>query len=155
MSDTIILGIGNTLRGDDGIGPKVIDWLSEHDVPEDVTLVDGGTSGLSIVSQVMGQRRAIIVDAANVGCAPGAWLRFTMAEVQLKTSDALFSLHSAGLAEALMLGATLKVLPPELIIYGVQPQNLEWLPQLSDRVQAAVPQIGQAILTEVSALTET
>jgi hydrogenase maturation protease len=97
----------------------------------------------------MEHERAIIVDAANVGRAPGEWVRFTPDVAQLKENDTTLSLHSAGLAEALALGAALNVLPPTIIIYGVQPQNLDWSPQLSAEVQAAVAEVGQAILCEV------
>ena len=97
----------------------------------------------------MGHERAIIVDAADIGRAPGGWVRFTPVVAQLKENDTTLSLHSAGLAEALALGAALKVLPREIIIYGVQPQNLDWLPQMSAEVQAAVTEVGQAILREL------
>lgn len=146
---TVILGVGNTLRGDDGLGPKVIDWLSEQDLPQDVALVDGGTSGLAIVSQMMGQRRAIIVDAADMHGAPGEWRRFSPDSVRFKTNDTTFSLHFAGLTEALTLAAALKVLPEEVIIYGVQPACIDWMSELSAEVQAVVPVVGQAVLQDV------
>ena len=88
------------------------------------------------------------MDAANVEHAPGGWVRFTPDVAQLKENDTTLSLHSAGLAEALALGAALNVLP-KIIIYGVQPQSLDWSPQLSDEVQAAVIEVGQAILREL------
>jgi hydrogenase maturation protease len=148
----IVLGLGNSLRGDDGIGPAVIEWLDRQELPPGVEAIDGGTAGLDIVSALMGRERAIIVDAANVGRAPGQWVRFTPAVAQLKENDTTLSLHSAGLAEALALGAALKVLPPTIIIYGVQPQNLDWSAQLSDEVQAVVTEVGQAILREIEAM---
>jgi hydrogenase maturation protease len=146
---TIILGLGNAQRGDDGVGPKVIEWLDRQGLPPGVGTIDGGTSGLDIVSILMGRERAIIVDAANVGQAPGRWLRFTPDAAQLKENTTTLSLHSAGFASALALGAALNVLPKTIIIYGIQPQNLDWTDQLSEEVQAAVTQVGQAILTEV------
>jgi hydrogenase maturation protease len=149
QNSTIVLGLGNSLRGDDGIGPAVIEWLDRQVLPPGVEAIDGGTAGLDIVSTLMGRERAIIVDAANVGRAPGQWVRFTPDMAQLKENDATLSLHSAGLAEALALGAALNVLPPTIIIYGVQPQNLDWSAQLSDEVLAAVSEAGQAILAEV------
>ncbi len=146
---TVILGLGNSLRGDDGVGPAVIEWLDRQELPSGVETIDGGTSGLDIVSILMGRDQAIIVDAANVGQVPGRWVRFTPDMAQLKENSTTLSLHSAGLAEALALGAALNVLPLTLIIYGVQPRNLDWTAQLSDEVQAAVIEVGQAILDEV------
>jgi len=147
---TLILGLGNSLRGDDGVGPAVIEWLDQRVLPPGVEAIDGGTAGLNIVSTLMGHERAIIVDAANIGRAPGAWARFTPDAARLKDNDMMLSLHSAGLTEALALGAALNVLPPAIIIYGVQPQNSGWSPQLSDEVRAAVTEIGYAILQELA-----
>ncbi len=141
--------MGNALRGDDGVGPAVIEWLEEQGLPDGVEAIDGGTAGLDIVSTLMGHERAIIVDAANIEHAPGEWVRFTPDVAQLKDNDTTLSLHSAGLAEALALGAALNVLPQTVIIYGVQPQSLDWSPQLSAEVLAAVPEVGQAILREL------
>ncbi len=146
---TIVLALGNSLRGDDGAGQAVIEWLDQQILPEEVEAIDGGTAGLDIVSTLMGHERAIIVDAANIGRPPGAWVRFTPDVARLKDNDTTLSLHSAGLAEALALGAALKVLPHEIIIYGVQPKSMDWSPQLSAEVRAAVPEVGQAILQEL------
>ena len=146
---TIVLGLGNSLRGDDGVGPAVIEWLDQQILPPGVEAIDGGKAGLDIVSTLMGRERAIIVDAANVGQPPGQWVRFTPDVARLKDNDTTLSLHSAGLSVALALGAALNVLPPTIIVYGVQPLNLDWSPQLSDEVQAAVIEVGQAILAEV------
>ncbi len=146
---TIVLGLGNALRGDDGVGPAVIEWLDRQALPPGVETIDGGTSGLDIVSILMGRAQAIIVDAADIDQAPGQWVHFTPAAAQLQGSGTPLSLHSAGLADALALGAALQVLPKTIVIYGVQPQNLDWTTQLSDVVQVAVTEVGQAILQEL------
>jgi len=150
----LILGLGNPLRGDDGLGPAVIAWLQEHGLPADVVAVDGGTAGLELVLTLMGYQRALIVDAADIGRAPGEWRRFTpdlqpafeQAVGRLEEKGPLLSLHTAGLAEALALGAALGVLPEEVVIFGVQPARLDWSPGLSAEVQAAVPLVGREIL---------
>lgn len=153
-NETLILGLGNPLRGDDGLGPAVIAWLQEHGLPTGVVAVDGGTAGLELVLTLMGYQRALIVDAAEVGRAPGEWIRFTpdlqpvldQAVGQLEEKGPLLSLHTAGLAEALALGAALGVLPEEVVIFGVQPARLDWSPGLSAEVQAAVPVVGREML---------
>ena len=76
MPDTLLLGVGNPLRGDDGVGLAVVDWLQERGLPPDVVVVDGGTAGLELVLTLADYRRALIVDAVDMGRAPGMWLRF-------------------------------------------------------------------------------
>ena len=149
MTDTLVLGLGNPLRGDDGVGPVVIGWLRERGLPSGVTVVDEGIASPELVLTLESYRRAIIVDAADMGCAPGEWVRFTPDRVQLKGNNSALSLHTAGLADVLALGAALGQLPDEVIIFGVQPAQLEWSPGLSAGVQAAVPVVGRAVLQEI------
>ena len=146
---TLILGLGNALRGDDGFGPALIAWLDRQELPPSVEVIEGGADSLNLVSLLLDRQRVIVVDAANLGDMPGAWRRFTPATVHLKSNAASLSLHAAGLTEALALAATLKVLPPEVIIYGVQPAHLEWNTALSAEVQAVVPIVGNAVLQEI------
>ena len=146
---SLILGVGNPLRGDDGIGAAVIEWLRERSLPPHATAVDGGTAGLDLVSTLMGHQRAIIVDAADVKRAPGEWVRLTLDVARLQASELTLSLHAAGLADALALGAALGTLPAEIVIYGVQPARLDWTIGLSNQAQSAVPLVGRAILEEV------
>ena len=155
---TLILGLGNPWRGDDGLGPAVIRWLQARGLPPDVVAVDGGTPGLELVLTLAGDhkgrpyRRALIVDAADLGRAPGEWVRFTPEQARLKKGDVHLSLHAAGLAEALALGEALGTLPKEVVIFGVQPAGVDWSPALSAAAQAAVPIVGQAVLQELEAV---
>ena len=106
--------MGNTLRGDDGLGAAVIGALARTgNLPDTVSLVDGGTPGLATVTLFQGYHRLIVVDAAELGLQPGEWVRFTPDEAILKTPNPSQqgTLHDAGLVEALMLGDALGVLP--------------------------------------------
>lgn len=147
----LVLGLGNPLRGDDGVGPAVIAALQAWPLPPDFDLVDGGTPGLETVLLWQGYERVLIVDAAQMGLAPGAWRRFTLQEAQLQRAHNGLrgTLHAAGLAEAVALAAALEALPPSLIIYGVQPLATEWGMGLSAAVATAVPQICQALAAEL------
>ena len=151
VADTIVLALGNPLRGDDGVGMAVLEQLSAHCFDAVVALVDGGTAGLETALLLQGYRRAIVVDAADMACEAGQWRRFMLDAVQLPMDETLCdgTLHNAGLAEALALAQALDVCPPEVVIYGVQPAVIGWEPGLSAPVRAAIPAICAAIQTEL------
>ena len=151
--DTLIVGLGNPLRGDDGIGVRVIQTLVAEALPEGVEVVEGGTQGLGLVSLMEGWRRVILVDAANVGQPPGGFVRFTPQEARLLGSDQRISIHNAGLRDALLLAETLDLLPDEIIIYGMQPANLDWDDGLSPQVETAMPELVRAILDGLDAVS--
>ena len=146
---TLVLGLGNPLRGDDGLGPAVIRWMQSHGLPPGVTAIDGGTPGLDVILTLADYRCVYIVDAADLGRAPGEWARIAPDLQRLAADARMLSSHSAGLADALALGAALDVLPEQAIIFGVQPARLEWSPGLSAEARKAVPEVGRAILDEL------
>ncbi len=150
-SDILVLGLGNPMRGDDGVGIRVIQSLAGQTLPDGVEVVDGGTQGLGIVNLMEGRQRVIVVDAANVGKAPGEFVCFTPADARLLGDDQSLSVHSAGLRDALLLAKVLQVLPDEVVIVGVQPATLDWDDGLSPEVEAAVPRIVGCILDELEA----
>jgi hydrogenase maturation protease len=150
-SDILVLGLGNPMRGDDGVGIRVIQSLAGQTLPDGVEVVDGGTQGLGIVNLMEGRRRVIVIDAANVGKAPGEFVCFAPADACLLGDDQYLSVHSAGLRDALLLAKVLQVLPDEVVIVGVQPATLDWDDGLSPEVEAAVPRIVGCILDELEA----
>lgn len=147
----LVLGLGNPLRGDDGAGPATIAALRALPLPPHVELIDGGTPGLETVLVWQGYGRVYIVDAAQMGMAPGAWRRFTLQEAQLEQApDALQgTLHAAGLAEAVALAAALEALPEALVIFGVEPRATAWGMGLSTEVETAVSQVCRALAAEL------
>jgi len=151
MVKTLILGLGNPFRGDDGVGPAVIAALNSQVMPPDVVVLDGGTPGLETVLTWQGYERVIIVDAADMGMQPGSWKRFHSDEAILPVDEAAMqgTLHAAGLAEALALAEALDLLPPELVFYGVQPEFTGWSAGLTEAIDFAVPALCEAISTEI------
>lgn len=122
------------------------------DLPLHVEIIDGGTPGLETVLLLQGYKRVIIVDAADMGLQPGQWRRFTPDTAELKSSENKLqgTLHAAGLAEALVLAGALDVLPPTLIIYGIQPKSLDWSQDLTEPLKAALPDLINSIVEESS-----
>jgi hydrogenase maturation protease len=148
VRDTLIVGVGNPLRGDDGVGTTVARALAERDLPAGVEVVDGGTQGLGLVSVMEGRQRVILVDAADVGRVPGQFVRFALDEAHLRGDDQPLSVHAAGLREALLLAQALGVLPDQVIIFGVQPARVDWDDALSPEIEAALPALVEAVLAE-------
>jgi len=151
MERILILGLGNPLLGDEGIGVWVVEELKGLELPDGVVVVEGGTTGLGLIGLMEGYERVIIVDAADMGHPPGRVVRFTPLEVQLKTAEAPLSLHQIGLEEVLALAEALEVAPAELVIIGIQPSQVEVGAGLSPEVERAIPQIIRIILDELDA----
>ncbi len=149
QSTTLIIGLGNPLRGDDGVGPRVVEALSARGLPPGVTAVDGGAGGLSLLQMMEGWRRVVVVDAADVSLEPGQFIRFTPQEARLVEAMDRFSLHYAGLAEVLALARALGRSLPPIAVFGVQPERVDWREGLSPAVEAALPALVEAILMEV------
>jgi hydrogenase maturation protease len=146
--DTLIIGLGNPLRGDDGVGITVARALAERMLPDDVEVVDGGTQGLGLVNVMEGRQRVILVDAADVGRVPGQFVRFALDEAHLRGDDQPLSVHAAGLREALLLAQALGALPDQVIIFGVQPAKIDWDDALSPEIEATLPALVEAVLAE-------
>jgi hydrogenase maturation protease len=147
---TLILGLGNPLMADDGAGIQVAELLRQQSLPAEVEVQDGGTAGLGLVPQMANHQRVILIDCVRFGGNAGDWRRFVLQETELLGEAGTLSLHHASLRDALLLAETLDMLPPELIIYGIQPACVEWDHPMSEDVAAALPQIAQAVLDEVT-----
>ena len=145
----LVLGLGNPLRGDDGVGPRIIEELTRRGLPEGVTALDVGNAGLDLLNILEGWERAVIVDAAEMGREPGCFVRFTPDEARLTQAGDHFSLHNAGLGDALALAGALGWTLPELVIFGVQPAEFGWKAGLSSAVEAAIPALTDAVMEEL------
>lgn len=146
MAQTLILGFGNTLMGDDGIGVRAIERLREA-APPDLDLAEGGTSALDAIDWLAGRNRLILIDAVRGGRAPGTIYRFTPAELRTPAKLAL-SLHSISLPEAMRLWELQLEAMPEIVIFGVEPSATEWGTGLSAPVAAALPEVCRLALAE-------
>ena len=101
--DCLVLGLGNLVHTDDGVGVHAIQRLQRDErVPHGVVLMDGGTQGLSLLPHISGHSRIIVIDAVDVGSAPGTVLR-----LEGKTLDGLPgkpSVHQLGFADLMEIG---------------------------------------------------
>jgi len=145
----LVIGLGNPLRGDDGIGPRVVAELHRRGLPEGIEAMDGGTGGLDLLRVMEGWDRVVVVDAADMGETPGRFVRFTPDEARLVETPDRLSLHHAGLAEVIRLAQALDHPLPPIVVFGVQPERIDWQEGLSPAVEATLPVLVEAILKEI------
>jgi hydrogenase maturation protease len=145
---SIVLGLGNTLHSDDGIGPQAIERLrSDPRVPADVSLIEGGTLGLELLTYIWDCSYLLVLDAVDVGQAPGTLVR--MSGQELQTLPGTGSVHQLGVADLLVALRVLASRTPEVVLLGVQPANTEWGTELSPAVAAVLPALADAAVEEV------
>jgi|SRR5208282_2895195 len=144
----IVLGLGNTLHSDDGVGPQAIDILrSDPRVPGDVALIEGGTLGLELLTYVWDCSYLLVLDAVDVGQPPGTLIR--MSNQELQTLPGKGSVHQLGVADLMVALRVLAKRTPELVLLGVQPASLEWGTELSTAVAAVMPALADAAVAEL------
>jgi hydrogenase maturation protease len=145
----IVLGLGNTLHSDDGVGPQAIEKLrSDPRMPGDVSLIEGGTLGLELLTYIWDCSYLLVLDAVDVGQPPGTLVR--MSSQELQTLPGKGSAHQLGVADLLVALRVLAKRPPEVVLLGVQPASTEWGTELSPAVAAVLPALADAAVAELS-----
>lgn len=142
----LILGVGNPLRRDDGIGPMIIDMLSNNTDLSDqkVDLLDGGTDGLALMDYMQNYKHVIIIDAVEMKTPPGEIKVFSPAEAKMSINLDALSTHGFGLAEVIKMMEALDQMVPMTII-GIQPESIEFFEGLSSKVAAKIPTIIELV----------
>jgi hydrogenase maturation protease len=145
----VIIGVGNLLLKDEGLGIHVVRELEKKALPPGVEVLDGGVAGIGLLDLFQGARKLVLVDAADMNRAPGTVVRFTPDDIRSRPGNPKFSAHDVGLLEVLELARALGQCPPEVVIIGVQPKEISWGMDLTPEVQASLPQVLEAVLKEI------
>jgi hydrogenase maturation protease len=142
-SRTVVIGVGNLVHTDDGLGIHAIQRLQgDARVPEDVALIDGGTFGLELLAYLENCSRLLLLDAVDVGQAPGTLVRMTGAELCGIPGGA--SVHQLGVADLLATLPLVSDIPRDIVLLGVQPSSTEWSAELSGPVAAVLGKLVDA-----------
>jgi hydrogenase maturation protease len=144
---TLILGIGNILLRDEGIGVRVIEHLRKENLPEDVELVDRGTAGADLIDVLSDRQTVLIIDAVEYDASPGTVLRLSEQDLSVHEQGPL-SLHDLNIPQTLSMTRLLGCAPRSVILYGVVPQTVEPGMDLSESLAPLVPLIAQKVLNE-------
>jgi hydrogenase maturation protease len=143
----VVIGVGNLLMKDEGIGIHAVQALQEIGLPPDVRLIDGGTSP-DLIAYTKAGDKLIIIDAAKAGGEPGAIYRFRPEDLASETG-ALTSAHELGVTQNLELMSLLGNKPAETIIIGIEPKEIDAGLELSPELQQKLPDIVKIVLKEI------
>lgn len=143
-----ILGLGNLMRRDDGVGVHAVQRLIEsRELPPAVEVIDGGTFGLDLLPRIEGASYLLAIDAVDFGGSPGTSCRF--ANDGLATLPIGKSVHLLGLTDLLNALYLLGRAPREVVLLGVQPQSTDWGVTLSPQIAAALDNLVESALAEI------
>ncbi len=153
----LILGVGNILLKDEGIGVHVAEKLQKQNLPGNVEVIDGGTAGLDVLLSAIGVDKLVVVDAMKGGKRPGTIYklklkadekdRLTQTFSQEKQSK--ISLHQVSLLDALSAVEKMNCAPEEIVIIGVEPGEVDCGLGLTERVKQRVPEVIREVLEEI------
>lgn len=150
MADrTLLIGLGNPLMGDDGVGLAALECLrSEWELPPEVELVDGGTWGMNLLPLIEDADRVVLLDAIQAGSPPGTLVELEGDNVPRTLSHKL-SPHQIDLREVLAVAMLRGTLPRTLVALGIEPAEVEMRTSLSVPVDEALPSLVWRVVTRL------
>jgi hydrogenase maturation protease len=147
---TLVLGVGNLLLSDEGVGLRVVERLvTTYQIPEEVLTLDGGTLGLDLLYYLDGVENLLIIDAVEMGKEPGTLLRLQGDEVPSFLSVKM-SPHQIGIPDMLFAAKLRDLYPRHVVLWGVQPGSLEVGLDLSPPVASQVDVLVEKVVGELA-----
>jgi hydrogenase maturation protease len=144
----VIMGIGNLLLCDEGIGVHAVQAIEKWDLPENVKVFDGGTFGLLSGPLFANSDILILIDAVDAKGEPGTVLKFAKEDIVLDRFPMKLSPHQIGIQDTLLISELREECPPEVIFYGVIPASYESSVELTEKGKKALDKV----LAEIKAI---
>ena len=142
----VVLGVGNILLTDEGFGVHVVNQLREDYVfNPPITILDGGTMGMELLTYMRGMTKLLLVDAINGGDVPGTVYEFPHEEMNSYFTEAI-SVHEVGMQDILRIRAIQEDPLEDAVVIGVEPESLEIGFEPSEPVQCALPEVKKRVL---------
>ena len=146
-STTLVLGIGNNLLTDEGVGIHVIELLEKlHPDRADINFVDGGTLSFTLADYLASHEQLIVVDAARIGGKPGDMACFEGSEMDRYLTGNRQSVHEVGLMDLLDICKLQGHYPEKRALVGIEPESLEWGEAPSKSVAPAVEKAAEQVM---------
>lgn len=142
-----IVGVGNILMADDGVGPRTIDLLKRRGVGERAELLDAGLAFSEVLCDLDPQTPLVVIDAVRGGGEPGSIYRLDPSQIDVTTGSLAkaMSLHEVSVLPMLRMEALAGREFADVTIFGVEPKDLEWSDELSPVVTDATEKLADVI----------
>lgn len=148
----LILGVGNVLMSDEGVGVRAIEEIQNRfQFHGDVELLDGGTSGIELLRYISRKDHLIIIDAIKGGHPPGTVLRVEGEDVPARFRTRI-SPHQLGISDLLAAAALTGEMPKNLVLFGIEPKRIELGLGFSDEVKASFDKLISVVAEEIRGL---
>lgn len=146
----VVIGLGNSLLADEGIGVRVVEDLSRRAAEfPGVEFLAAGTAGMAVVHAMAGRRKAVLVDCARMDEKPGTCRRFLPDDAASRKQLSGLSLHEGDLMAMIDLSRRLGEAPPDIVVFGIQPADVSMSEQLSPILEAGLAEYEQAVSREL------
>ncbi|MDI1246445.1 MAG: HyaD/HybD family hydrogenase maturation endopeptidase [Rhodoferax sp.] len=147
----VVLGIGNTILSDEAAGVRSVEAMAQaFRMPDNVLLIDGGTSGMEMIEDLSNVDLLIVIDVVKTGAAPGTVVKIAGTGIPIFFRNKL-SPHQIGLPDVLASLELLDALPKEIVVLGVEPISLELGMAMTPTIAATIPQLLAMAVAELSA----
>lgn len=143
---TAVVGVGNILMRDDGVGVYVVRQIEENGTAENVTCIDGGTAAFEALDAAEGCERIIVVDAVKAGGKPGTLYRLTFDEWHVSRGA---SLHDVQFMDAIAITELLEQRNIDVAVVGIEPEEISLGLELSEAVKGRFQDLVNAVLEEI------
>ena len=151
-----VIGLGNPLRRDDGIGLVLLEKLAErkHELPDTIQYIDGGTGGMNVLHLLARFDIVFIIDAARFNAAAGYGKFFTLQEIKNNRTSLPPSTHGSNVLEIICLSKNLDEAPKHILFFGVQPKDTSVGTELSKELQQNIGKLVTKLMREVTNIYE-
>jgi hydrogenase maturation protease len=150
--ELLVLGLGNVLCRDDGLGPAVVAHFERQwSLPVGCVVADGGTLGLALLPMVEDARRVLLIDAVRLDAPPGTPVRLAGSEIEPAVRERL-SVHQVGVADVVDALRLRGRMPEELVLLGAVPGSVGLGLGLTEPVAAALPGLVASVVAEAARL---
>lgn len=149
MKPILILGLGNFLLKDEGIGVHIAQRMMNMSLPAEVEVIDGGTLGMKLVYYIENRTKVIVIDAVLTDDQPGTIYRFTGNDLLEGNECQLFSAHDINFTHVLKNAEMFGNKPKEVVFIGIKPKDISPGIELTPLIESQIPRIIELVLKEI------